>query len=235
MTDYGQCIPNCPICGGLGFIGNDITNLKDPRFGKMERCPNKPIHLNNTGIPERDWQTTWDTLVQTQAVTKMKKALTETIETGYGLIYLYGAYGIGKTVSLKAATILATRKGIESLYTRHSNLINHLRSSYDSDHGQREYEARQDYLGRKPFLAIDEFGRSRQTDFGVNAFSDLLDARYEGAITEKTITVIASNYAPDESLEQYQEDRIRDGRCQILALPGTSMRSKMQPQNTLRI
>ncbi len=235
VVDYGNCAPGCPICHGLGFIGNDITDIHDPRFGKMRICPNKPVNLSHTGVPESEWGFSWETLVQTQAITQMRKALCAAIEAGHGLIYLYGSYGIGKTVCLKAATILAARTGIQALYTRHSNLINHLRSSYDSDKGQLEYEYRMRHLSEIQFLAIDEYGRSRQTEFGTNAFSDLLDARYEGNVAEQAITVIASNYAPEDSLEQYQEDRIRDGRSLILELPGSSMREKMTPQSTITV
>lgn len=232
MTDYGNCAPGCPTCQGLGFIGNGIEDPQDPKFGRMIVCPNKPINLTHTGIQEGEWHTPWETLIQTPAVVQMRRALSAAIQKGSGLIYLHGSYGIGKTVCLKAATILAAKKGFEAYYTRHSDLINHLRSSYDSDKGQVEYENRLKYLSKIRFLAIDEFGRSRQTEFGTNAFSDLLDTRYEGAITGNLITIIASNYAPEEILERYQEDRVRDSRNLILELTGTSMRSKLQPQPT---
>ncbi|HOZ38863.1 MAG TPA: hypothetical protein PLH64_08970, partial [Anaerolineaceae bacterium] len=29
--------PNCPRCGGLGFVGRDVS-IDDPDFGKMEIC-----------------------------------------------------------------------------------------------------------------------------------------------------------------------------------------------------
>jgi len=221
IKDYGNCIPGCPICHGIGFVGK-------PDSMKAEVCPNKPISLALTGLPESDWNADWNHLIQTDAVRMMTKAIEATLERGSGLLYFHGGYGIGKTVCLKAATILAVKKRYQATYVRHSQMINHLRASNDArNKGLGTYEELLTNYSQVKFLAIDELGRSRETEFAAISFSDILDARYEGAIAGNLITIIASNYAPEESLEPYQEDRIRDGRCQVVALEGVSMRAKI--------
>ncbi len=218
-----NCKADCPLCGGVGWISTDV-GVDDPDFGKLKRCPNAPKDYWSTGLSSADWNISFDELIPNKETETMRKALTDLLERGKGMLYIYGNFGIGKTHCAKAATIQAVNKGYEARYLRHNQLIDDLRRAYDEDKGQSVYRERLDAYKSLRFLAIDEFGRERMNDFSVNAFSEIYDARYEGAIKGRLMTVIISNYDPETTMDKYMQDRARDRRCSVIELKGISWR-----------
>ena len=227
QDDYGLCVPKCEICGGIGYIGYDV-GIHDENFGKMRECPNRRLkHWDSSiGISVEEAQSlNWELFMQTDAVKRMRRAFANVLERGYGWVYVYGNPGNGKTIMSKACAIYARHvKGYPTKYCKVSELINHLRASYDEEHGQSLYMNRLKQIREIKVLVLDEVGRDRQTEFSKQSLSDIMDSRYEDAISEKTVTIWAGNFPPEEILEPYQCDRIRDNRFSVLHIKDASNR-----------
>ena len=222
MSD--NCSPDCPLCGGYGWVRTETDDINSPDFGKLIRCPNAPKNYNNIGLERNEWEFSIDKLKQTNEVKLMRKAIGKLFTDGRGMLYICGGFGIGKTYTLKSAVIEAVNKGYEAYYIRHNMLIDSLRQAYDDKSGQSVYRERMDDYKKIGFLAIDEYGRERMTEFSKNAMSELYDYRYEKAISGNLITILASNFPPEMTMDEYMQSRANDYRCSVLKLNGRDFR-----------
>ena len=215
------CDRDCPICHGIGWIAYDV-DYPHPEFGKMYRCPTaSSLTWNDTiGIDLEEGQLLdWRNFKQTETVTIMQPELTDLMKNGYGMLYIWGNPGLGKTMAVKSATIYAHYKyGMTASYATHATLFNWLRAAYDTERGQQEYQDRLTILERLQWLVIDEIGRDRANDFSKSTLSEILDKRYVGGIAHKTVTILIGNSAPDAYLDDYQVDRITDNRNKVIHL-----------------
>jgi hypothetical protein len=228
------CRPDCPICSGWGFYRLDLDDIHDPRFGKLVKCPNlDPFktpyadRLGITGDEARDLA--WDSLLRFGDVIGLKaarEAVQETMQRGYGWVFLHGTFGIGKSLLLKIVVAEAMRAGNEAAYVRMAEILDHLRASFDD--GSTESESkRMDWWTDLPVLAIDEFDKVRATAYGKERSFVLMDRRYEQAVRQKSVTIIASN-DPPQLFDGYLYDRIRDGRFAVREITGESRRPGMR-------
>ena len=230
------CIPNCEICGGSGYYRLQV-DIQDDRFGKVLICSNVDRSslpgFEKVGLKKDEIESlNWKILIDEPGIQKSIKAVQNTIKQGYGWVFLYGGFGVGKTYILKIAIAEMIRSGSEASYVRMAEILDHLRDSFDDEVQERETK-RLEYWSRLPILAIDEFDRIRDTEYGSERRFVLMDRRYEGAIREKTITILASNRDPS-NLPGYLYDRVRDGRFRIIHLSGESFRPGMnytEPEN----
>ena len=236
MADWGYCIKDCKVCGGIGYIRYEVS-VHDENFGKMYPCPNRKfVEWDSTiGIDVEEAKTlNWDEYVQNDSVRQMREAYNTVLERGWGWLYIHGQPGNGKTIMAKSATVYARNVlDIPVKYRKVAEVINHLRSSYDADNGQSLYVKRLEDWSKLKMLVLDEVGRDRATDFSKQSLSDLMDARYQSSIKKQSITIWVSNYAPTEIFESYQVDRIIDGRHSVLSIKGDSMRPTINGTKTI--
>jgi DNA replication protein DnaC len=192
-------------------------------FG-IEICPNDPGKYFDTGVEAQDLAIV-DLLPKTSLLSTLRKELKALMASGCGMIYFQGGYGIGKTVSAKAATVEAVIKYGSSLYRNQSEIVNYLRASYADDRGQAEYLRRLERFKNVRWLVVDEVGRDRNTDFGIESMNEIINARYQGALRGQTMTVLVSNKMPEEVFDAYIVDRIRDTKFKVIKLAGKSLRA----------
>lgn len=215
------CNKDCPICHGLGYIAYDVPEAH-PDFGKIKMCPTAASQVwdDTLGITQDEGALLdWRNFKQTETIKVLQPALTHLMHKGYGMLYIWGKPGLGKTMAVKSATIYAHYKhGMTARYATHATLFNWLRAAYDNDKGQQEYQDRLAVLERLKWLAIDEIGRDRVNDFSKSTLSDILDKRYEGAVSKRTATIFIGNSAPSVYLDDYQVDRIEDKRNKVIHL-----------------
>ena len=214
--DYGYCVPGCEVCQGVGLIASDD--------GGWTACPNNPRRFYETGVNENDTEL-WRVLPPSSSVNQIKKALAEALEARYGFIYLHGTPGVGKTVCARAYTVEAINAGMRSIYTRQSEMMNYLRASYNTDYGQDEYQSRLNRYKNVDWLVIDEIGRDRMNDFAQESLAEIIDSRYTSALKRNKVTVLVSNFPPENIFQAYITDRIRDKRNVVLNLQGKSLRA----------
>ena len=89
-----------------------------------------------------------------------------------------------------------------------------------------EYQERLRHFKDMDWLVIDELGRDRMTDFAQESTAEIIDTRYTSALEKMSITVLISNYPPEQVFQDYVVDRIRDKRNTILSIQGKSLRGK---------
>lgn len=233
----GICTPDCEECGGIGYISsNKQVGTQD--FGRLYFCPN----VDKWGLPgaERYGLTRdeienmkWSSLMDQKSVQPAILAVGEILTRGYGWLYIYGPVGVAKTFILKIAIAMSLRDNREASYVRMVQIIDNLRGSFDHSNGSHEAQSRLNWWSEIPILAIDEFDRVRPTEYSVERQFILMDRRYEDAIREKTITIMASNKSPAQlttDSDEYLTDRIQDGRFKIVELDVPSRRSIMALQ-----
>lgn len=225
----GVCRADCEICGGQGYLRNNVE-LGERGFGGIYLCPNadrwrQPGNARS-GISVKEsvdlcWRSVEDTSGIKTAVTEIRQALA----TGYGWVYVHGGFGTGKTQVLKIAVAEAMRAGKTAAYVRMAEILDHLREAFQTDSKVSE-SSRLGWWAQLPVLAIDEFNRVRDTDYGQERRFVLMDRRYELALREEGVTILASNSDPS-NLPDYLYDRVRDGRFRVVRVTGKSMRPGM--------
>ena len=225
------CVPDCKVCGGIGWIRQDLP-IDDPNFGKLAPCPNLEtykLYGKQTGLTEDESALSWDThLTLRDTETKTAHlAITNTLQRGYGWVYLYGSYGSAKSLMLKIAVSETLRAHKIGVYIRMASFVDHLRSAFDENNPNTEIVSRLDWWTTQPVLALDEVEKVGLTGFAKEKMFLLFDQRYQDAtMNKKGVTLMASNMPP-ASLDPYLADRVRDGRFAVVELSGTSMRPMM--------
>lgn len=213
----GLCSATCQICGGVGYVrlGN----------GKVEYCPNVDIwrlpqsKLIGLSKPELE-SMSFDNILPIGNITKAVEAVDKVITRGFGWVYLWGSWGVGKTLLLKNSVASVIRLGAgEARYARFATILDHLRQGFDND---TELSRLNDWAGVK-LLAVDEFDRVRDTEYAQERRFMLFDLRYEQALAKQGITLFASNQNPQE-LPGYLFDRVRDGRFTTIKIEAPSIR-----------
>ena len=224
MADEGYCVSNCVLCGGLGFVGRSTTtDYKHPDFGKLDLCPNRyrKVFPDKIGISEAEahWLNL-KKLARTVLVHGVSDAINEFSREKAGLMYLQGPPGVGKTVLMKAFLLyMFFRKRMTSaLYINHAAMMDDLRSSFGKESKRSEYEDKIEKYSTVRFLAIDEVGRDRDSAFSKASFGRIMDARYVLAKAKHGITILGSNFAPEETLDAYLVDRVRDKDNKVIAI-----------------
>jgi len=246
-SQSGDCSPDCPVCGGVGFIRYEVP-LGHPKFGKVERCPHAQVKavgksLQSGDIDPRSGLTagefrnlSWDLVKKgvnqaDQACDITKHAYT----AGYGVVFLYGGFGQGKSLVLKIAVAMALKAGKRAAYANLAGVMDDIRLAYDErENKMTELVRRVDWWTSLDVLAIDELDKAGQTDWARERIFQLLDVRYQRAIRQEALTVIASNHESLDELSGYLKSRIEDNRFvangYILHLKGADGRMSM-PKN----
>lgn len=223
----GICQYECPECRGIGYV-----SIPTDKGSRVELCSkvdkwSLPGTESRYGITKGefknlDWKDIIDINGAKEAAVRTFKVMTR----GFGWVYLHGTYGIGKTHIMKVATAVALRNGYEACYVRMAEILDHLRDGFNTKTGISETE-RLLWWSKLPILCIDEFDRIRESEYSDERRFVLMDRRYESAIREETITIIASN-DPPEKQSGYLKDRIVDGRFEVIKIDGQSLRPGMR-------
>ena len=214
-----NCNSDCPICHGMGWVlvGENGAAI----------CPNLPVSYKNTGVIESDREVPY-LLERTQPLIQIGKELKALREQGFGMLWIQGGYGIGKSVMAKAATVEVLKQRKSALFIRQFEMINKIRASFSEDNGQALVLQRIAELCDKDWLVIDEIGRINTTTFSEETMGGIIDTRYQQALEQKTMTVLISNNEPEEVLPDYIADRIRDVKCKMLVVIGESLRREKE-------
>lgn len=219
------CDPDCPECGGIGYIRVGLGLIKPcpTLFQRSVRLNPDRYGLARIEVDQLDWSQIQDYNGALSAAKQVQARL----ELGYGWVFMWGSHGLAKTLILKIAIAARLRSGQEAAYCNMRDLIANLRSAYDAD---EDSEQRLSWWRQLPVLAIDEFNRLKESEWVSEQRFALMDARYVQAQRQESLTLIASN-SPPEQQESYLADRIRDGRFEVIELKGTSARPSMRPRH----
>ncbi len=233
MVKESICKPECEVCAGSGYVSLGQVDTSHPDFGKVELCPKVDrwslpsavrYGLTKYEIEKMDWTG----LKDLESLKPLISVILEFINEGKGWLYIWGAYGLGKSYMLKTAVAIVLRRNQEASYVRMSAIMDRLRDGFDNPDLA---DTRMDWWAEVPFLAIDEFDRLRVTEYAEEQRFLLMDQRYESAVRGDTATIIASNKAPEDlpgADNGYLVDRIMDGRFKVAEIYGESQRRLMK-------
>jgi len=243
----GDCLPDCPECGGAGYVRLEVA-VGHPKFGKLERCLRALAleHARSLQVGEVDPRVgltldelrhlSWD-LVK-RGVNQADQACEVTQRaygSHYGIVFLYGGFGQGKSLVLKIAVATALNEGRRAAYANLAGMLDDIRIAYDErENKMTELVRRMEWWTALDVLAINELDKVGQTDWARERIFQLLDARYQRAVRQEALTVIAANHQSLDELSGYLKSRIEDNRFTangyVVHLKGADGRKSM-PKN----
>lgn len=224
-SSKGHCSIDCEICGGSGWIRREREKT-DPAFGSLELCPNVDpfkIYGEKSGLDKVEYFLRWEKILKVNNIDDAIQILKKVLKNGFGLVYLHGANGLGKTLLLQTFTAESIRLRIKSKYSTMANILEELRAAYSDEQPYGEFSRRSKFYCEVPVLCIDEFDRIKLTEFAVEKIQSIVDARYRSAMNRESITIIASNEQPSK-YPAYIANRFYDGRTYIIEMKGNSVR-----------
>jgi DNA replication protein DnaC len=207
--------PNCPICGGLGYLRQDLP-VGHPDFGKVVVCTcrraevSRLVHqrlflMSNLESLQR---LTFDTFqprgrvgLGEQQASSIERAFNQAqqfADTLNGWLLLMGDYGSGKTHLAAAIANRAVELGVETLFLTVPDLLDWLRFSYGST--EISYEQRFEEIRKTSLLILDDFGTQNATAWAQEKLFQILNFRY--------INQLATAITTNQSLEEI-EPRLR--------------------------
>jgi len=170
------------------------------------------VDLKRLGLHDSEVSLTWDAIKPNISEgKKVLDAVRPAYERGYGMVFLWGAWGQAKTLSGKVLTATAYRDGKRAAYANMSSVLDDIRLAFDGESKQTELLRRMDWWMQRDVLFLDELDKSNDTPWAQERLFQLLDQRYSRAIREEALTVIASNRSDDE-LDGYLKSRLKDKR-----------------------
>lgn len=237
------CEPDCPICGGQGYYRLDVP-ITDARFGKILVCPTASRLTiqrikdqgkldDRCGIsPDELRNMSWSSFDRDTAGLKAAQQLKALYQKGFGMAALFGSYGLGKTLLLKVTTVVALTDGKLAAYANVSDVLDDIRLAYDSPDAMRSLVERANWWADLDVLCLDEMDKISATSWAQERLFRLLDIRYNLAIQQKALTIIAGNYTSIEQLPGYLRSRLEDNRFAggLIYLGGRDMRKTTKPE-----
>lgn len=197
--------PNCPRCGGLGFVGRDVP-IDDPEFGKLEICAcrlaqvtaarrNQLFSLSNLDALRNLTFETFKPRGRVGLGTFQADSLEQAFNTAQnfagvltGWLLLTGTYGSGKTHLAAAVANQAVGMGVETIFLTVADLLDWLRFAYNNT--DSNFEERFNQIRSIPLLLIDDFGTQSSTQWAQEKLFQIINHRY----INKLPTVITSNH-----------------------------------------
>jgi len=198
-----------------------LKAIKFAELARSERAQFKP-DWNHMGILETESVLTWNSIKPgisdgAKGVEVVKPAY----ERGWGMVFLWGTWGQGKTLLGKIATATAYRDGKSCAYANMSAVLNDIRLAFDEKENKTtDLLRRMDWWNSRQVLFIDELDKVNDTPWAQEQIFILLDQRYQLAVRESALTIVASNSSTDE-LDGYLKSRLHDRRVgQVVSLNG---------------
>lgn len=174
------------------------------------------------GIQEDETKLTWDAVKPNISDgLKALEVVKPAYEKGWGMVFLWGSWGQAKTLIGKIVTATAFRDGKRTAYANVSSVLNNIRMAFDEKENKTtELLRRMDWWMQRDILFLDELDKANGTAWAQEQIFILLDKRYQMAVREEALTIIASNTSTNE-LDGYLKSRLHDRRVgQIVHLNG---------------
>jgi DNA replication protein DnaC len=197
----------CPlkICDGSGMLYDDETNTSSHCECRAGRIASRLAKHLQTQIPKRYLSASWER----EPILSMDKKLVrrvrsysatirERLEDGTGL-FLIGPSGTGKTTLISRVARDAINSGITVVWYSTPHLLNTIRNTFNpSQPHHLNYLEMLDTLNNVEVLVLDDIGAERTTDWALEQFYNILNARYE----EEKVVLMTSNLGLNELQDQ---------------------------------
>jgi DNA replication protein DnaC len=222
-TDYRTDLPgdpDCPICGGLGFVRQELP-VGHPDFGKVEICQCRQSQVTQSVRQRLFRLSNLDALKDlTFEAFKPRGRIglgpqqADTLESAFshsrqfagslqGWLLLLGSFGCGKTHLAASIANFAVSMGVPTLFLTVPDLLDWLRFSYGST--ETSFEERFEEIRNIKLLVLDDFGTQNATPWAQEKLFQVLNYRYINHLP----LVVTSNLALDD-IEPRIRSRLQD-------------------------
>lgn len=185
--------PNCPLCGGLGFLRQDLP-VGHPDFGKVRICQCRQSqvthqvrerlfslsHLEELGhLTFENFEPRGRVGLLPRQAASLEYAFNHAQRYAQkmdGWLLLQGGYGCGKTHLAAAIANFAVSMGVPTLFITAPDLLDALRFAYD--HPGETFESRFEQIRQAPLLVLDDFGTQNATPWATEKLFQVLNYRY---------------------------------------------------------
>lgn len=228
---YGAGKPDCPICGGLGYISYDVPE-DHPDFGRIFDCEcrteqvtaERIVYLQRLGGLEHLSTKTFSTFnpdgvgLNEKQQANLQRAFERALayaEAPEGWLVIMGGYGCGKTHLAAAIANARIEEGQKVLFVTVPDLLDHLRSAFSpTDDDSESYSVRFELVRTISLLVLDDLGIESPTPWATEKLYQIVNYRY----TARLPTVITSNHDLQE-LDLRLRSRISDLEvCEHIAI-----------------
>jgi len=223
--------PNCPHCGGIGYLRKDVP-IGHPEFGRLEPCSCRKAEIDEEArrrlyaLSNLDQlrHLTFETFqprgqiglgpFQADSLERAFNQAQQFARSQRGWLLLQGKYGCGKTHLAAAIANESANLGVSAMFITVPDMLDNLRHSYnDLEAG---FESRFEEIRRVPLLILDDFGTQNATSWAEEKLFQILNYRYINLLP----LVVTTNLALDE-IEPRLRSRLEDPelvtRVQILS------------------
>ena len=231
----GRGLPECPKCGGLGYIVPDVSPTH-PQFGRAIECTcrhserelernERLLRLSEIGALVDCTFTNF--LVDGVGLPPAKKLNLKNVylsakdyaEEPQGWLVFRGGYGCGKTHLAASIANYRLSKGLPVLFINTPDLLDHLRAAY-SPSVAVSFDERFQQVRKAPLLILDDLGTQSNTDWAQEKLYQIFNYRYNAALP----TVVTTNQDL-ETIEGRVRSRLVDHRLvRILTISAPDFR-----------
>ncbi len=220
QPDGGIGKPDCPHCGGLGYVV-PAAEPDDPGFGRAVACICRADEQARAKL---------DNLMKMSQIGALADCVFERfVPEGHGLtedrrrnlrlayeravayaaapqgwLVLKGGYGCGKTHLAAAIANQRLAEGHAVLFVNTPDLLDHLRATFNPE-STVSYDERFDQVRTSPLLILDDLGTQSNSEWAQEKLYQILNFRYNA----KLPTVITTNLDL-ESIEIRMRSRMVD-------------------------
>lgn len=239
-SDRGAGDPNCPQCGGIGFVRRSVE-FGHPDFGRaiacvcvlMEHDDERQARLerfSNLGSLVRQ---TFSSLLprgrspQPAHQERFVRAVADAqrfAEDPHGFLVFLGESGSGKTHLAAAIANQCIERGLPVFFAVVPDLLDHLRAAYGPS-SEIPYDRLFEVVRSAPLLVLDALGAQFSTPWAEEKLFQVLNYRYNGQLP----TVFTCSVPLDE-LDERIRTRISDPTlCRIHMLEDGPGRQRSLP------
>jgi DNA replication protein DnaC len=212
--------PNCPHCLGLGYLRCD-SEPGSLDFGTLDICVcrqsqvaqivrNRLFSLSHLdelqGLTFESFKTSGRKGVGELQANSLEWAFNRARQYAgslNGWLFLQGGFGCGKTHLAAAIANFVVAMGVPSLFLTVPDLLDLLRSSFDSE--STSFENRFDEIRNAPLLVLDDFGTQNATAWAQEKLFQIVNYRY----INKLPLVVTTNLDLDE-IDERIRSRLSD-------------------------
>jgi DNA replication protein DnaC len=185
--------PECPLCGGVGYLRADVP-IDDPNFGKVEICPCRQPEIRDrvrsrlfrfSNLDELKHLTfeSFNSEGRHNLPAHQRQSLQTALEAAQnfahsldGWLLIQGPYGCGKTHLAAAVANECASLGVPTLFLTVPDLLDSLRFAYSAE--DTTFEERFEQIRSAPLLILDDFGTQNATDWAREKLFQILNYRY---------------------------------------------------------
>ena len=214
--------PDCPKCGGLGFIVPDVEP-EHPHFGRAIECScrledkdrvryDRLLRISELGsLTDSTFDNFLTEAVGLPATKQLRLKLVFEAVVSYagdpqGWLILRGGYGCGKTHLAAAIANYRMDQGYPVLFVNTPDLLDHLRAAY-SPASPVSFDERFNQVRNAPLLILDDLGTQSNSEWAQEKLYQIFNHRYN----LKLPTVITTNQEL-EAIEGRIRSRLVDHR-----------------------